>query len=128
MEWIRFFLTAALMILGLVFCGIGVYGVFKFKYAANRMHAAAILDTMGISLCMLGLAVSAPDLFSGLKLMLVIVFWWLSSPVSSHLLCRLEITTDEQRDEYMTVHKTTLAQEHAAQADLTHSQAKEEQA
>ena len=114
MEWIRFALTAVLVLSGLVFCGIGVYGLFKFKYAANRMHAAAIVDTLGISLCMLGFAISAPDLFSGLKIVLVIVFWWLSSPVASHLLCRLEIATDEQRDEYMHVHMATLKQEREA--------------
>ena len=113
MAWIRFFLTAAFVLAGLVFCCISVYGVFRFKYAANRMHAAAVADTMGLSLCMIGLAISAPDLFSALKILLVVVFWWLSSPVSSHLLCRLEITTDEQRDEYMTVHMETLRQERA---------------
>ena len=111
MEWIRFSLTAVLVLAGLVFCCIGVYGMFKFKYAANRMHAAAVVDTMGISLCMLGFAISAPDFFSGLKIALVIVFWWLSSPVASHLLCRLEITTDEQKGEYMHVHMNTLKQE-----------------
>ena len=114
MEWIRFTLTAVLVLAGLAFCCIGVYGMFKFKYAANRMHAAAVVDTMGISLCMLGFAISAPDLFSGLKIVLVIVFWWLSSPVASHLLCRLEITTDEQRGEYMNVHTMTLKQEREA--------------
>lgn len=118
MAWIRFFLTAALVVAGLVFCGIGVYGVFKFQYAANRMHAAAILDTMGISLCMLGLAISAPDFFSAFKILLVIVFWWLSSPVASHMLCRLEITTDEQRGDYMTVHTRTLAEEREAAAQM----------
>ena len=39
---------------------------------------------------------------------------WLSSPVASHLLCRLEIETDEQRDEYMTIHMDTLRQEREA--------------
>ena len=140
MEWIRFILTAVLVLAGLAFCCIGVYGLFKFKYAANRMHAAAIVDTLGISLCMLGFAVSAPDLFSGLKIVLVIVFWWLSSPVASHLLCRLEIATDEQRDEYMHVHMATLKQEreaaeaaiYAAAAEINpdeiETEAKEEQA
>ena len=119
MEWIRFTLTAVLVLAGLVFCCIGVYGVFRFEYAANRMHAAAIVDTMGIALCMGGVAISAPDIYSALKCVLVIVFWWLSSPVSSHLLCRLEITTDEQRGEYMTVHEKTLAQERAeAEAEI----------
>ena len=114
MEWVRFFLTALLMLAGLVFCVIGVYGVNKFKYVANRMHAAAIVDTLGISLCLLGLAIAAPDLFSGLKLVLVLVFWWISCPVASHLLCRLEIMTDEQKDEYMTVHMSTIRQEREA--------------
>lgn len=116
-DWIRFILTAVLVIAGLAVCCIGVYGIFKFKYAANRMHAAALIDTMGIALTMIGFAVSAPDVFTALKLLLVVVFWWISSPVSSHLLCRLEIVTDEQRSEYMTVHKHSLAQEHAAAAD-----------
>ena len=116
MEWIRFFLTAALVLAGLVFCCISVYGIFRFEYAANRMHAAAIADTMGISLCMIGLAISAPDFFSAFKILLVVVFWWLSAPVASHMLCRLEIKTDEQRDEYMTVHMDTLKQEREAAA------------
>ena len=114
MEWIRFILTALFVLLGLVFCCIGVFGLFRFKYAANRMHAAAIVDTLGISLCMIGFAISAPDLFSGLKILLVVVFWWLSSPVASHLLCRLEIETDEQRGEYMTVHMDTIKREREA--------------
>ena len=118
-EWIRFSLTAVCMLAGLAVCCIGVYGVFRFEYAANRMHAAAIVDTMGIALCMGGVAISAPDIYSALKCVLVIIFWWLSSPVSSHLLCRLEITTDEQRGEYMTVHEKTLAQERAeAEAEI----------
>ena len=114
MEWIRFILTALFVLLGLVFCCIGVFGLFRFKYAANRMHAAAIVDTLGISLCMIGFAISAQDLFSGLKILLVVVFWWLSSPVASHLLCRLEIETDEQRGEYMTVHMDTIKREREA--------------
>ena len=100
---IRFFVTAACLIVGLAVLCIGVFGVFRFKYAANRMHAAALGDTLGAGLCLIGLAVSAPDAFSAVKLLLVVAFLWLSSPVSSHLLCRLEIETNEQRDQYMTV-------------------------
>ena len=112
-EWIRFLLTAVFVLAGLAVCCIGVYGMFKFNYAANRMHAAATVDTLGISLACIGFAISAPDLFSALKIMLVVVFWWLSSPVSSHLLCRLEIITDEQRDEYMVIHKRSMEEETA---------------
>ena len=59
MSAIRFVLTAAFMLVGLFVCCVGVYGVFKLKYAANRMHAAALNDTLGVSFCLVGLAISA---------------------------------------------------------------------
>ena len=53
MSVIRFILTAAFMLVGLFVCCVGVYGVFKLKYAANRMHAAALNDTLGVSFCLM---------------------------------------------------------------------------
>lgn len=130
MAVVRLILTAAFMLLGLFVCCVGVYGVFKLKYAANRMHAAALNDTMGISLCLVGLAISAPDFFTALKILLVVVFLWLASPVASHLLCRLEVETNEERGAYMNVHEQTLAQERAqaAQAEESEARGEEEQA
>ena len=122
MAVVRLILTAAFMVLGLFVCCVGVYGVFKLKYAANRMHAAALNDTMGISLCLVGLAISAPDVFTALKILLVVVFLWLASPVASHLLCRLEVETNEQRGEYMNVHEQTLAQERIQAAQTEESE------
>lgn len=122
MAVVRLILTAAFMALGLFVCCVGVYGVFRLKYAANRMHAAALNDTMGISLCLVGLAISAPDVFTALKILLVVVFLWLASPVASHLLCRLEVETNEQRGEYMNVHEQTLAQERAQAAQNEESE------
>ena len=110
-EWIRFILTAVLMIAGLVIFGISTFGVFRFKYAVNRMHAAAMGDTMGVGLCLVGMAISAPDLFVAAKILMVVVFFWLSAPVSSHLLCRLEIQTNERLHKYMTVHEKSLEEE-----------------
>ena len=122
MSVIRFILTAAFMLVGLFVCCVGVYGVFKLKYAANRMHAAALNDTLGVSFCLIGLAISAPDFFTALKILLVVVFLWLASPVASHLLCRLEVETNEQRGEYMNVHEQTLAQERAQAAQAEESE------
>ncbi len=102
-AWIRFMLTAAFVLSGIVVCCIGGLGVYRFKYVANRMHASALNDTLGIALCLIGWAISAPDGFTAVKLLLVVVFYFISGPVSSHLLCRLEIETNEQREDYMTV-------------------------
>ena len=120
MSVIRFILTAAFMLVGLFVCCVGVYGVFKLKYAANRMHAAALNDTLGVSFC---LAISAPDFFTALKILLVVVFLWLASPVASHLLCRLEVETNEDRGQYMNVHEKSLAQEREETAHAEEEQA-----
>ena len=57
-ETLRFILCALLMLLGLIFEISAVIGVFRFRYVLNRMHAAAMGDTMGIFLMLLGLAVA----------------------------------------------------------------------
>ena len=103
LEWIRFIIAAALLIFGLVVMCLGVIGVYRFKYVLNRMHAAAMNDTMGIGLVMLGLIVMGGFTFTSLKLLLVILMLWLSSPVSSHLIGRLEITTNEDIAKHMEV-------------------------
>ncbi len=92
LELLRFLITAGLLLSGLVIMVTAVIGVYKFDYVLNRMHAAAMGDTLGLLFCLLGLVVSAPDLFTALKLLLIISFLWVASPVNSHLIARLEVT------------------------------------
>lgn len=92
LDWLRFILTAALLLAGLFILLTAVIGVYKFDYVLNRMQAAAMGDTLGLLFCLLGLMVSAPDLWVMLKLLLIICFLWLASPVASHLIARLEVT------------------------------------
>lgn len=99
-EWIRFLAGAALLLVGMAIFIIEMIGVFRFRYVLNRMHAAAMGDTLGLGSCLLGLIVMNGLNFTSLKLFLVIVFLWLSSPVSSHLIARLEVTTDEEKDKH----------------------------
>ena len=42
MEWIRFFITAALLLLGMISFISAVIGVYRFGFVMNRMHAAGI--------------------------------------------------------------------------------------
>jgi len=92
LEWLRFILTAGLLISGLIILLTSVIGLYKFDYVLNRMHAAAMGDTLGILFCLIGLTISAPDIWVALKLLLIIAFLWFASPVSSHLIARLEVT------------------------------------
>ena len=100
LEWIRFGAGIALLLLGLGVFILEIFGVFKFKYVLNRMHAAAMGDTLGIGASMTGLILLSGFNFTSLKMALIIVFLWLASPVSSHLISRLEAVTNEQLAEH----------------------------
>lgn len=101
-EWIRVLLGGALLIMGVVFFLVEMIGVFRFKYVLNRMHATAMGDTLGIGSSLLGLILISGFNWTSLKLLLVIVFLWFSSPASSHLIARLEVTTDENPEKHYT--------------------------
>ena len=105
MEWICFLLGVAFIIMGLLVFVIQLVGVFKFKYVLNRMHAAGMGDTMGISLCLIGTMFLFGWSFTSLKIALIVAFLWLASPVSSHLISRLEVTTNEELEKYCKVEK-----------------------
>lgn len=95
LEWVRFLAGTGLLILGLGIFALQIFGVYKFKYVLNRMHAAAMGDTLGIGVSLTGLILLSGWNFTSLKMALVIVFLWLASPVSSHLISRLEVVTNE---------------------------------
>jgi len=99
-EWIRFVGGAALITLGLVIFFVEISGVFRFKYVLNRMHAAAMGDTLGLSACIAGLMLMNGLNFTTVKLLCIIVFLWLASPVASHLIAKLDVTTSPDSMEY----------------------------
>ena len=45
-EWIVFSFAAILIIGGLLVSLLAAFGLFKFRFALNRMHAAAMCDTL----------------------------------------------------------------------------------
>lgn len=113
-EWVRFLGGAVLLLCGLGIFLIEMIGVFRFKYVLNRMHAAAMGDTLGIGFALLGLILMSGLNFTSAKLLLVIVFLWFASPVSSHLIARLEVTTNEEETQYRRIPLRDLERERAA--------------
>lgn len=94
-DWIRLILGCSFIICGLVIFFTEIFGVFHFQYVLNRMHATAMGDTLGIASCMLGLVIFSGFNMTSVKLLLIVVFLWFASPVSSHVLARLEVATNE---------------------------------
>lgn len=100
LEWIRFSAGVGLLVTGLGIFVLQIFGVFKFKYVLNRMHAAAMGDTLGIGASLTGLILLSGWNITSVKLGLILVFLWLASPVSSHLISRLEVVTNEHLEAY----------------------------
>ena len=100
LEWVRFAAGVGLLLAGLGIFLLQVFGVFKFRYVLNRMHAAAMGDTLGIGVSLTGLILLSGWNVTSVKMALIIVFLWLASPVSSHLISRLEVVTNEHPEEF----------------------------
>lgn len=100
-EYLRFGLCALFSVSGVVIILLALFGVFRFDFVMNRMHFAGMVDSLGIVCILIGLMIASSELAVILKLIAVIVLLWVGSPISTHLVSRLEISTDETAQEHM---------------------------
>ena len=77
-----------LLVAGSVFCVIGGLGLLRLPDLYARVHAAGITDTAGAGLLLAGLALQSGLSQVSLKLALVIVFLYLTSPTATHALLK----------------------------------------
>ena len=89
------------VLVGMFVFAVAVLGLYRFGYTLNRMHAAALADTLGTALVIVGLMIMGLDVFHVLKLLLVVMFLWITSPVSGHLISKAEILTNLNLEERM---------------------------
>ena len=95
---IRFIIAACLIGFGVFLFAMSTFGVFKFKYVLNRMHAAAIGDSLALFSLLAGVGVMTGFTYATLKLVFILVFFWLAAPVSSHMISKMEIATITEED------------------------------
>lgn len=132
-EWIRFLAGSLFLLIGIIIFFTELFGVFHFQYVLNRMHAAAMGDTLAISACLFGLIIFSGFNFTTLKLFLIIVFLWFASPVSSHVLARLETATNENLSDHCEIYQDVsdlereLAERNGSEAEKALEDAKEKE-
>ena len=90
---IRTILAGLFLAFGLFMVFSEVVGFYKFKYVMNRMHAAAMGDTLGIGSVLIAVAILTGELVPVLKLLLILVFMFLTGPVVTHLIAGAEVET-----------------------------------
>ncbi len=75
---------------GFFFFFVGTIGLLRFKDIFTRAHGAAKCDTLGAVLSLLALVVYSGFSFTSFKIILIIVFIWITNPTATHLITRAE--------------------------------------
>ena len=101
MEWIRFWITAILLILAILALFSAVLGSRRFGFILNRIHAAGIGDTAALFLAALAVIIGVAELFPCLKIALVVIFMWTTSPVAAHFLGQIEYYMNQDLSSYL---------------------------
>lgn len=117
LVYVRLVAGIVLLIIALGLFIVQVAGVFKMKYVLNRMHNAAIGDAIGLGTAFLGLILLNGLNFTTFKLLMVPCFLFFTSPVSSHLIAKMEIQTTQDKNRYKLCHVSELDEEDGAPND-----------
>jgi len=81
-------LSWALIVAGSAFCVIGALGLVRLRGFYVRTHAASVLDSAGAGLLLLGLILQAGVTLVAVKLVMIGVLIFFTSPTATHALAR----------------------------------------
>lgn len=84
LEWVG----NTLMVIGVIFMALGVFGIYRFNDFFLRILITAKVDTVGFITVMFGLMIkNGFSIFSG-KILVVLVMYLITNPLSTHAVTR----------------------------------------
>jgi len=113
-EWV----ASACFLLGCALTLVAAIGILRFPDLLARMHAGTKPQVLGLVLSMTGLGLSIGSSQVAWKLILVIVFQFMTAPVSAHMVGRAGYRTGKVREDLLEVDELTEDLERA-KADET---------
>ena len=87
-------LAAAFILCGTFFFFTATVGFLRFPDFYSRMHATGKSDTLGALLSLIGLALYNGFSLVGVKILLIAVFIFITSPTATHSLLRAAFDSD----------------------------------
>lgn len=105
LEWIRFGVVAAFFIGALAMLFVSILGTYRFRFALNRIHCAAMNDTIVLLLFFIACFIASGFDIMTLKFALIIFIQWCTCPLTSHMLTKAEYMTDEHLSEHCELPK-----------------------
>jgi multicomponent Na+:H+ antiporter subunit G len=73
---------------GSIFMLIGAIGLIRLPDVFSRIHAAGIIDTMGVVMLFVGMILQAGLTLVSIKILLIILFLMFTLPTATHALAR----------------------------------------
>ncbi len=105
LEIIKFIVVALFLLAAVVLESFAIFGVNRFRFSLNRLHAAAIGDTLSITCVILSAIVYTGFELLSLKYFMILTLMWMTSPVSGHLISLLVVKTDDDIEKEAKVWK-----------------------
>lgn len=88
MDIIIYYASWALLSCGAFLCAVGGLGVLRLPDFYSRQHAAGITDTLGSAFVLIGLMLQSGFTLNAAKLVMILVFLLLTSPVATHAIAQ----------------------------------------
>ena len=82
-------MALALISIGGLALIVGALGLIRLPDVYSRIHAAGIIDTAGVALMILGMILLSPSWLITVKLILIGVFLFFTSPISGHAIAQV---------------------------------------
>lgn len=79
---------------GAFFFFVGTTGLIRMPDVYCRMHATTKCDTLGAGLILTGLIIFNGFSMISLKLLLILIFIWLTNPTAAHIIAKAEYKKD----------------------------------
>ena len=88
MDLIIHYASWALLSCGAFLCAVGALGVLRLPDFYSRQHAAGVTDTLGSAFLLIGLMLQSGFTLNAAKLVMILVFLLLTSPVATHAIAQ----------------------------------------
>lgn len=88
LSLIKDVLSGVFLIIGAGSCLIGAVGMIRFPDFFTRLHAASLIDTVGIGFIFLALMIQAGFTLISVKLLFVLILMFFLSPLATHAAAR----------------------------------------
>ncbi|MBP02622.1 MAG: hypothetical protein CMM25_07415 [Rhodospirillaceae bacterium] len=87
-ETVTNIISWVLLLAGGGFCIIGALGLIRMPDVYSRIHAASIIDTLGVGLILLGLIIQPGSVLASLRIFVLIGLIFFMSPLATHAIAK----------------------------------------